>query len=76
MYKTMTSHEDCEELIPLITYHGGIKRLFFHYPKTDELYVLKNASYHRRLTMFGSFRYIYVDEANLVSQGKKADLIP
>jgi len=26
--------------------------------------------------MFGSFRYIYVDEANLVPRGKKADLIP
>ena len=34
-----------EELIPLITYYDGIKRLFFHRVKTDELYILKNIGY-------------------------------
>ncbi len=64
-----------EELMPLITYHDGIKRLFFHRPKTDELYILKNIGYHNRLKMFGSFRNIHVEEKDLLPQGKKSDLI-
>jgi len=67
--------KNAEELVPLITYYEGIKRLFFHYPKTDALYILKNISYHNRLTMFGSFRNIYVDEDSLIYQGKKAQLL-
>jgi len=64
-----------EELIPLITYCNGFKRLFFHRPKTDELYILKNIGYHNRLKMFGSFRNIYVEEKDLIPQGKKSDII-
>ena len=64
-----------EELIPLITYYDGIKRLFFHRVKTDELYILKNIGYHNRLTMFGSSRNIYVEEKDLIPQGKKSDII-
>ena len=64
-----------EELIPLITNCDGNKRLFFHRPKTDELYILKNIGYHNRLKMFGSFRNIHVEENDLLLQGKKSDLI-
>jgi len=66
---------NCEELVPLITYLDGIKRLFFHRPQTDELYILKDVGYHNRLAMFGSFRFIYVEEKDLILQGKKSVII-
>ena len=39
----MNMDKNIEELVPLMMYdNDGIKRLFFHYPKTDALYILKN----------------------------------
>ena len=64
-----------EELIPIITYYDGNKRLFFHREITDELYILKNIGYHNRLKMFGSSRNIHIEEKDLIPQGKKSDIL-
>lgn len=67
--------ESPTELVGIIQYDtSGIKQLYFHNPQTDNIYILKNISYHNRLRMFGSFRNIYVDEDDLILCGKKRPL--
>ena len=63
------------ELVAILQYDAsGTKQLYFHDQQTDNIYILKNISYHNRLKMFGSFRNIYIDEDDLISCGKKSDL--
>ena len=64
-----------EELIPLFSFHNGHKQLFFHYPKTDEVFILRDIAFHNRLTMFGLFKSIYIDDDDLLLQGKKEDIL-
>ena len=48
--------EDPTELVAILQYDAsGLKRLYFHDPQTDNIYILKNIYYHNRLKMFGSF---------------------
>ena len=60
-----------EELIPIVCYHDGIKKLFFHWTKTDELFILKDIWQHNRLTMFGTFRYLHITRDDLKLVGQK-----
>ena len=64
-----------DELIPLFSFHNGYKQLFFYYPKTDDLFILKEMAFHKRLTMFGLSKSIYVDEDDLIFQGKKKTIL-
>ena len=64
-----------EELIPIFTYMNGYKQLFFHYPKTDDLFILRDMAFHKHLTMFGLSKSIYIDEDDLLHQGKKKEIL-
>ena len=59
-----------EELLPIRGFEiGGTRMLYFHWPKTDEMFTLKNTWLHRKLNMFGTFRQIEVDRDGLVLIG-------
>lgn len=65
-----------EELLPIRGFEiGGSRLLYFHYPKTDEMFTLKNTWLHRKLNMFGTFRQIEVDRDGLELIGTMGDMM-
>ena len=63
-----------EELAPILCFIKGVKYLYFHRKKTDDLYKLKDKAKHNHLRMFGLMREIYVDPNDLVLVGKRSQL--
>lgn len=64
-----------EELKPMRAFVvGGMRQLYFHWPKTDELFTLKDKWHHGRLNMFGTFRTIRVDRDGLQLAGTMEEL--
>tara|TARA_B100000686_G_scaffold348278_1_gene438912 strand:+ start:3011 stop:3235 length:225 start_codon:yes stop_codon:yes gene_type:complete len=58
------------ELKPLIvTTKDFSTKLYFYYPETDELFILKNYNKHLNLRLFGTFRNIHLWSDDLVFQG-------
>jgi len=58
------------ELKPLIvTTKDFSTKLYFYYPETDELFILKNYNKHLNLRLFGTFRNIHLCRDDLVFQG-------
>ena len=63
------------ELKPLITTTKDFrKKLYFYYPETDELFILKNYNKHINLSLFGTLKNITLFRDNLVFQGVLKDL--
>jgi hypothetical protein len=54
------------ELIPvrLITSSGA--NFYFHDKESDNLYILKDSFVHKKLSMFGTFRNLYLEENDLI----------
>ncbi len=64
-----------EELLPFRAFIvGGMRQLYFHWPKTDELFTLKDTWLHGRLNMFGTFRTIRVERDGLQLAGTMEEL--
>ena len=64
-----------EELKPFRAFVvGGMRQLYFHWPKTDELFTLEDKWLHGRLNMFGTFRTIRVERDDLRLAGTMEEL--
>jgi hypothetical protein len=64
-----------EELKPYRAFMvGGPRQLYFHWPKTDELFTLEDKWLHARLNMFGTFRTIRVERDGLWLAGTMEEL--
>ncbi|MBM10158.1 MAG: hypothetical protein CMF69_11395 [Magnetovibrio sp.] len=70
----MNQSDEEEELVPIIDYPTGNKVLYFHWPKTGELFRLKNGWLHNKLKMFGTFRNIHIERKDLILVGNMSDL--
>ena len=58
------------ELKPLImTAKDFSTKLYFYYPETDKLFMLKNNNKHLNLRLFGTFRNIHLRRDDLVFLG-------
>lgn len=73
--KQKMAEEKEEELMPFRAFVvGGIRQLYFHWTKTDELFILEDKWLHGRLNMFGTFRTIRVERKDLLLAGTMEEL--